>query len=149
MKKAAPRARSRVRGLWPVIHIIEQSLHHSSSASLVAISLFKIDKKKSCVLSSFVPFLLLSFSSSSSVPLFVCSIPSPRSVLGHRLPLFLHHDALCINGNQIFKCVFLADEHILYCEHLIKRPCFDMSRWILQQGFKKKIHYCVFVELFL
>lgn len=106
MKKAATRARSHVRGLWPVIHIIEQSLRQSSSASPVAVSLFKIDKK-SCVLSSFVPFLLLSFSSSSSVPLFVCSFPSLRSVLGHRLPLVLHHDALCINGNQIFKCVLL------------------------------------------
>lgn len=38
----------------------------------------------------------------------------------------------------MFKCVFLADEHILYCEHLIKRLCFDMSSWILQQGLRKK-----------
>lgn len=101
-EECAARARSHVRGLWPVSHIIEQSVRHSSSAVPVALSPVKNYQKESCVLSSFVPFLLLSFSSSSSVPLFVCSVLPLRSVLGHRLPLFLHHDALYICGSQLF-----------------------------------------------
>lgn len=106
LKKAATHERSCVRGLWPVSHIMEQSLRHSSSAMTAfkkTTATKKKCKKNPAFYPPFVPFLPLSLSSSSSVLLFVSSASSLRSVLGHHLPLFLHHDALChVFGSRLF-----------------------------------------------
>lgn len=87
LKKAATHARSYVRGLWPVSHIIEQSLRHSSSAIPVAVALFKNykKKKKSCVFPLLSLFSCCHFHlpplSCSLFPLFLSQIcpwsPSP------------------------------------------------------------------------
>lgn len=103
LKKAATHARSYVRGLWPVSHIIEQSLRHSSSAIPVAVALFKNYKKKKKILfflfCPFSPAVIFIFLLCPAL-CFLCS--SFRSVLGHHLLLFLHHDALYVFGNQLF-----------------------------------------------
>lgn len=89
---AATHARSYVRGLWPVSHIIEQSLCHSSSCyCCVWYSRLKITIKEILCFILFCPFfflLPLSFSSPSSVLLFVslCSFSqicpwSPSSII--------------------------------------------------------------------
>jgi len=115
---------SYVGGLWPVSHIIEQSLFHSFSATSVTATQFKNDThtEKSFFFHLLLSLLILSFLSLSSFPLFLVFLSQicPWSMS----PLFHNHDALDIFGTQLLNCL----AHIWYYNTCMKIICCDMPR---------------------